>query len=313
MNRIRPQSRLGHASRILVLASFAVLPLSLLPGMAAASGGGGGGGGGGGAKRDPQPLYQSGIQNLQAKRFEDAEKDFKKVIAIVPDNAQANLFLGMAQEGQNDLKAASRSYKSAAKADRQLYEARARLGLVDIKLGEAADAKEELEKLEKDAAKCASKCTPEQQTQLKSAIDLLKAGLAGAPAKTSLLVPTPSSAEAEQHYQAAVALINAGRYEDAIASLRNELIASGPSADVLNYLGYANRKLQQYETAQAYYEQALAIEPLHRGANEYLGELYIETGRRDLALAQLAKLQQLCSFGCIEEEELRRWLSVAAR
>lgn len=97
----------------------------------------------------------------------------------------------------------------------------------------------------------------------------------------------------------------------AIESLRASEAAFGPNANILNYLGFAHRKLKQYETARNYYTQALIIDPVHRGANEYLGELHLETGRIDLALAQLEKLRQLCGFGCAEEEELRRWIAQA--
>jgi len=53
---------------------------------------------------------------------------------------------------------------------------------------------------------------------------------------------------------------------------------------------------------------ALDVAPNHKGANEYLGELYVETGEMNKAKVQLAKLEEICSFGCIEENELRSWI-----
>jgi len=55
---------------------------------------------------------------------------------------------------------------------------------------------------------------------------------------------------------------------------------------------------------------------MHRGANEYLGELFLELGRIDRAKERLAVLDRACPFGCAEYEDLRRRIesrSVAAR
>ena len=98
------------------------------------------------------------------------------------------------------------------------------------------------------------------------------------------------------------------RFEDAIDSLRRLASAIGPHPDVLNYLGYAYRRLERYEQAETYYEQALTIDPLHRGANEYLGEMYVELGRLDEARARLAVLDEACPFACAEYEDLERVL-----
>jgi len=81
---------------------------------------------------------------------------------------------------------------------------------------------------------------------------------------------------------------------------------------VLTYLGFSNRKLGRYDVAENYYRQALAAAPNHKGATEYYGELLVERG--DLAGAErmLARLDSLCTFGCAEAEELRRWVEARA-
>ena len=86
--------------------------------------------------------------------------------------------------------------------------------------------------------------------------------------------------------------------------------------DVLNYLGYAHRRLGRFDESLAYYQQALALDPMHRGANEYLGELYVELGEIDRAEERLAVLDRACPFGCAEYEDLKRRIEsrvVAAR
>ncbi len=113
-------------------------------------------------------------------------------------------------------------------------------------------------------------------------------------------------------YKQAVAEINEGHYTQAIAFLKHSAKQIGPHPDILNYLGYANRKLGNYDTAIRYYREALAINPEHLGANEYLGELYAELGDLDRARVQLATLDRLCAFGCPEHEDLARQIHLAS-
>jgi len=56
---------------------------------------------------------------------------------------------------------------------------------------------------------------------------------------------------------------------------------------------------------------ALAIDPDHKGANEYLGELYVETGRMELARKHLATLDKICTFGCEEYDDLKATIHAA--
>jgi tetratricopeptide (TPR) repeat protein len=64
--------------------------------------------------------------------------------------------------------------------------------------------------------------------------------------------------------------------------------------DAHNMLGFAYRKLGDYDAAFAHYHQALRLNPRHRGALEYLGEGYLETGQLDRAAATLQQLAQVC-------------------
>ena len=68
-------------------------------------------------------------------------------------------------------------------------------------------------------------------------------------------------------------------------------------ADTLNYLGFTTRKLGDFENGEKYYLRGLAIDPKHKGINEYLGELYVATNRHNLAVERLAVLE-----GCNCEE-----------
>ena len=72
--------------------------------------------------------------------------------------------------------------------------------------------------------------------------------------------------------------------------------------DTLNYLGFTTRKLGDFENGEKYYLQGLAITPTHIGINEYLGELYVTTGRHNLAVERLEILK---GCNCKEYEQLK--------
>jgi tetratricopeptide (TPR) repeat protein len=93
-------------------------------------------------------------------------------------------------------------------------------------------------------------------------------------------------------------------YEAAIPLLEKALKANPKSADALNLLGYSHRKLGRTDQALDYYQQALAIEPKHLGANEYLGELYLELKQLEKAEERLKVLSTACN-ACEEYAELK--------
>jgi Flp pilus assembly protein TadD len=80
------------------------------------------------------------------------------------------------------------------------------------------------------------------------------------------------------------------------------------SADWNNLMGYSLRKADPANAADAekFYDEALRIEPKHRGALEYSGELYLMTGRLDLAEQRLAALDKACFLPCEEYRDLKR-------
>jgi Flp pilus assembly protein TadD len=79
------------------------------------------------------------------------------------------------------------------------------------------------------------------------------------------------------------------------------------SADWNNLMGYSLRKADPANAAQAekFYDEALRIEPRHRGALEYSGELYLMTGNLPLAEQRLAALDKACFLPCEEHKTLK--------
>ena len=92
------------------------------------------------------------------------------------------------------------------------------------------------------------------------------------------------------------------RYERALKLLIKSNKEKPNQADTLNYLGFATRKLGNYEEGEKYYLLGLKIDPNHTGINEYLGELYVVTDRVELAKQRLEVLK---SCNCEEYEELK--------
>ena len=101
------------------------------------------------------------------------------------------------------------------------------------------------------------------------------------------------------------AQIESGGAGLAVTPLRDWLITEPNDADALNLLGYAYRKLERWDDSRRYYERALTVEPAHKGALEYMGELELQTGNPDAARTLLIKLRNACPKGCEELDDLR--------
>lgn len=112
--------------------------------------------------------------------------------------------------------------------------------------------------------------------------------------------PDPEPAAIEK----AIDAMDDGKYRRAARHLKRHLKKNRDDADALNLMGYSLRKLEQYDQSEQYYLRALEIEPQHLGANEYLGELYLQTGRPELARGRLAVLEKACPSSCEERDEL---------
>ena len=101
------------------------------------------------------------------------------------------------------------------------------------------------------------------------------------------------------------ASIKSENYDQAVKQLQaaNET----GSADWNNLLGYSLRKKQPPDLlgAEKYYQAALKINPRHRGALEYYGELKLMNNDLPGAEALLARLDKACTFGCEEYTDLK--------
>ncbi len=132
------------------------------------------------------------------------------------------------------------------------------------------------------------------------------AAMAACLAAPALAVDTaPTGAATLEQARAA---IDAGDYAGAIGALQTALQAAPGNADILNLLGYANRKAGNLDQAAQWYQAALAADPNHLGALEYQGEMFVMQGDTAAAEANLARLTELCG-SCEEREDLAEALA----
>ena len=99
--------------------------------------------------------------------------------------------------------------------------------------------------------------------------------------------------------------ISNGNYQLSIKYLLKAAKTSPDNPDVYNLLGFSHRKLDKVEDAFFYYQKALKLDPRHQGANEYIGELYLQTNNLKKAEEHLEVLDDICLFGCEEYDDLK--------
>ena len=106
-------------------------------------------------------------------------------------------------------------------------------------------------------------------------------------------------------------VIKSKNFEAAIGIL-NKNAEQRNSADWNNLMGFAHRKKTSPDLIESekYYQTALEIDPKHKGALEYYGELLLL--KNDLAGAEslLRKLDKICTFSCEEYRDLKKSIQV---
>lgn len=104
-------------------------------------------------------------------------------------------------------------------------------------------------------------------------------------------------------YKAARAMLLDGQYEKGIAAFHE--LGRNEHPDVANYLGYAHRKLGQYEQSKVWYEKALASDPKHTRTLQYYGMWHLEQGNKLKAEDHLERIQVICGQDCEDYRLLR--------
>jgi tetratricopeptide (TPR) repeat protein len=117
--------------------------------------------------------------------------------------------------------------------------------------------------------------------------------------KTDPVLEQVSKATASQDWPRAQAL------------LKDALSANPGNADYHNLYAYSIRKGANPDMNLVFkhYNEALRLDPRHRGAHEYIGEAYLMVGNLPKAKEHLSSLDKLCFFPCSEFSDLKRAIS----
>jgi tetratricopeptide (TPR) repeat protein len=131
------------------------------------------------------------------------------------------------------------------------------------------------------------------------ASDAIGADTAPAAAATDPVLEQASNATAQKNWPRAQAI------------LRDAVAANPGNADYHNLYAYSIRKgaSPDMNLVFKHYNEALRIDPKHRGAHEYIGEAYLMVGNVAKAKEHLGALDKLCFFPCQEYSELKRAVS----
>lgn len=115
-----------------------------------------------------------------------------------------------------------------------------------------------------------------------------------------------AAARLDPDYAAGKHAIDTKDWPTAITRLSSAALRDSRNADIQNHLGYAYRNTGQLDAAFKHYQRALALNPRHRGAHEYVGEAYLLVGNLAKAEEHLAALQRICLMPCEEYEDLKK-------
>ena len=86
-------------------------------------------------------------------------------------------------------------------------------------------------------------------------------------------------------------------------------VAANPgNANYHNLYAYSIRKGANPDMSLVFkhYNEALRIDPKHRGAHEYIGEAYLMIGNVAKAKEHLGQLDKICFFSCSEFNDLKK-------
>ena len=111
-------------------------------------------------------------------------------------------------------------------------------------------------------------------------------------------------AAASKEMRKATVMVKNEDYAGALSFLEAEIAKNPDNADAWNLTGFASRKLGDYAASEVAYDKALAIDPKHKGALEYKGELYLTLGNLEGAENMFDRLNKVCFLSCKEKKQL---------
>jgi len=228
------------------------------------------------------------MNRVAAGDYASAAKLFVAVTDRDPSNADAWNQIGYADRMLGLYAEAALAFDEAVIAAPGRADTHRYLGELYAEIGDLVHARQQLAAI---STICGTGCAPYQD-------------LSFALASISLGDEAQSGQPVDPDYAAAVLSIKHKDFARALGLLAAVTGRNPKDADAWNYTGFASRMTGRFAEALAAYGKALAIQPNHLGAHEYLGELYVQTGQLAKAKRQLAKLEKLCTADCRQYQEL---------
>ena len=118
--------------------------------------------------------------------------------------------------------------------------------------------------------------------------------------------PGPNVRPEDPDYASGKKAVEAQNWKMALDSFGRVAAREPNNPDVQNYLGYVYRKSGDLDQAFKYYNEALRLDPSHRGAHEYIGEAYLMVNNLPKAEEHLARMNNLCYLPCSEYSDLKK-------
>src|SRR5436853_101347 len=136
---------------------------------------------------------------------------------------------------------------------------------------------------------------------------LALAGTSGAFAAAESPASSAPSAPKDATLDRAKSAIAQQDWAGAQAALRDGIARDPKNAEYHNLFAYSTRKGANPDMSLVFkhYNEALTLDPKHKGAHEYIGEAYLMVGNVAKAKEHLAQLDKLCFFSCPEFTELK--------
>lgn len=233
------------------------------------------------APNNSDVLFALGLLYLQSNRLDDAEAYFERLVSNNVRSDDANYYLGRIHEEQNEFRTAGDWYDSVQQGN-NLFDARVRSALIQAKLGDLALAREKLQ---------AIPATDEnQQTILVQAEGelLIEEGLYDEALAVFDAAIEDKSFNADLLYARAMLAEKMDRFELLEQDLRRILVHQPDNVQALNALGYTLADVtDRYQEAYDLISRALALSSGDFYILDSMGWVLYRLGRLDEAITYL--------------------------
>src|SRR5688572_10563111 len=214
-------------------------------------------------------------------RYPEAERFYRRVLAVEPDSIPALTNLGVVLSRQGKHSAAINAYQRVLRLDPALLEVKLNLALAYYHSAAWEKAARQLRSVLLQA--------PANRSALQLlSICLLELERFEEAARTyEKLLP---SDDLSILVGAATAYLKTGRREKGEALLARALSERGGSAEVHFMVGQAQMSLHEYAAAEQSFRRMLELASGQREGRFYLGGAYLKQGKEDAALAEWRKV-----------------------